>query len=156
MKPIKTLIPTAALLAAACTAHAQSYRNAAGARVEFGNDLVWAGASFKHRFTEHSALETSLLFGGDAIVPELGYVYMHPAFPGMRNFYANWGIGVAAPLYDGKAEWLLRPSLGLEYRFPKTPLQLGIDWRPSYRLSGDDSYERFVFGRFSVPLRFVF
>ena len=148
-------------LATCSVAGAQStgapYRNAIGARYDwaanYNEDFI--GISYKHFLSNRVALEGQLLFGGDAIVPDVSVQYQAP-FKFLPGLYSTAGGGVTVPIYDGKPELLLRPSVGLEYKIPGVPLNFGFDWRPSYRVSGDDSYERFIFGRFSVPLRYTF
>ncbi|RYZ23629.1 MAG: hypothetical protein EOO16_04325 [Chitinophagaceae bacterium] len=136
---------------------ARPYRNALGARYEWAANYNedWKGISYKHFLGRRTALEGQLLFGGDAIVPDVSVQY-HSGFRAVPGLYSYVSAGVSLPFYDTKPDLLLRPGVGLEYKIPRVPLNFGFEWRPSYRVSGDDSYERFVFGRFSIPLRYTF
>ncbi len=44
-------------------------------------------------------------------------------------------------------------ELGIEYRFNKVPIALGLDWRPSLRLINDT---KFLVDRFGLNVRWVF
>jgi len=44
-------------------------------------------------------------------------------------------------------------EVGLEYRFAKLPIALGADWRPTYFIVDESSFES---GGFGVNARFIF
>ena len=67
-------------------------------------------------------------------------------------FYYYIGAGVFTWLGDPFRLGVLG-ELGLEYRFNKVPIVLGLDWRPSFRIIDDTEFH---FDRFGLNVRWVF
>jgi hypothetical protein len=67
-------------------------------------------------------------------------------------FYYYIGAGVFTWLGDPFRLGVLG-ELGLEYRFNKVPIAIGLDWRPSFRIIDDT---KFLFDRFGLNVRWVF
>ena len=67
-------------------------------------------------------------------------------------FYFYVGIGAFSWLGD-PFRLGLSGELGLEYRFNKVPIAIGVDWRPSLRLIDNT---KFLADRFGFNVRWVF
>jgi hypothetical protein len=130
------------------------YRNAIGGRFEFGYDS-WIGFSWKHLYTAHHASEVAVLFGDLVTVFDAEYHYQG-RFPGVHSLQWVAGVGGALALYkvyDSPNDLFIRPILGIDTRVKGTSLNLGLDWRPLFRVSGNARNTAF---RFSIPVRLAF
>jgi hypothetical protein len=130
------------------------YRNAFGGRFEFGYDS-WVGVSWKHLYTRHHASELSVLFGDLVTVLNAEY-HFNGRFKGVRSLQWIAGAGGALALYkvyDGPNDVFVRPILGIEAKVKGTALNIGVDWRPLFNVSGNGSSTAF---RFSIPVRLAF
>jgi hypothetical protein len=136
------------------SAPAPLYRNAFGGRFEFGYDS-WIGVSWKHLYTRHHASELSVLFGDLVTVFNAEYQF-NGRFTGVRSLQWVAGVGGVLALYkvyNGPNDVFVRPILGIETKVKGTALNLGLDWRPLFHLSGNGSSTAF---RFSIPVRLAF
>ncbi|WP_460567094.1 hypothetical protein [Flaviaesturariibacter terrae] len=142
------------LYGSAAAQKAPMYRNAIGGRFEFGYDS-WIGPSWKHLYTRHHATELAVLFGNLTTVLDAEYHY-NGDFPGRTSL--QWVAGISGALalykyYNNANDFFLRPVLGIDVRFKGTPLNVGVDWRPMFRLTGRSSNTA---TRFSIPIRLAF
>ncbi|RYY66970.1 MAG: hypothetical protein EOO12_02580 [Chitinophagaceae bacterium] len=137
------------------SAGGSSYKNAVGLRVEFGTGNTWVGPSIKHFFNEHSAGEFQLLFGNHSTILDLEYQY-HGTIAGAAGLRWFFGLGPALALYKNGSDLYLRPIVGLDYKIPGAPLNLGFDWRPTFRATHGEFGDRFTAARFSIPMRITF
>lgn len=142
----------AALLGLNNTASAQSYRTAGGLFVDFGDGSTFVGPAVKHSFDGTNALQGMVLFGDGATLIGAEYSY-NKSIPGAAGLDWNIGIGPQALIGDNDTDFLLRPTLGLEYTIPSAPINFGLDWRPAWTLSNGS---HFTAGRFGLALRYVF
>jgi hypothetical protein len=66
----------------------------------------------------------------------------------------NWYLGAGPYAQFADPFWLgVAGEIGLEYRFNKVPIALGIDWRPSLSLIKTTGFHTNVIG---INVRFVF
>jgi hypothetical protein len=88
---------------------------------------------------------------GDGVGIEALYDFIIKPIEG-EAFYYYMGAGVFTWLGD-PFQLGVSGELGLEYRFNKVPIALGLDWRPSFRIINDTE---FYFDRFGLNIRWVF
>ena len=88
---------------------------------------------------------------GDGVGIEALYDFIVKPLEG-EAFYYYIGAGAFTWLGDPFALGVLG-ELGLEYRFNKVPIAIGLDWRPSFRIINDT---KFHFDRFGLNVRWVF
>ncbi|MGF7233296.1 hypothetical protein [Arachidicoccus sp.] len=132
--------------------NAQSgYKNAAGLFIDVGNGGTFVGPSIKHYFNPKDALQGMIIFGNGATVLGAEYSYNAP-IRNANGLMWNIGIGPQVLLADHYSDFIVRPSLGLEYKIPGAPLDFGFDWRPWWTVTHGSHFEA---GRFGLGLRFV-
>lgn len=145
MKKIALLFSMLFVLAFANRVKAQAYDKAIGLR--FGYPLA---ASFKFFVTEPGAIEIYLGIRSwtwySSINP--GAMYQHH-FPISGVDGLSWYVGGGAGLelnnyktgYDGDNLGIyINGVLGLDYRFANAPINLSVDWSPTFVLSGGNAY----------------
>ena len=156
-KYLLLLILPLLMLAAAPTAQAQ-YNNGIGLRLWY-----YPGITFKHKFSEQNALE---LIGdtrwGGFIITGL-YEYHIPLGPENLNLYVGGGghLGLYNGNnrnnnwdgYGGGAFLGLDGIVGLEYTFEGAPINLSLDYKPSFNLVG---YRGFWGDGGALSVRYVF
>ena len=128
----KIILVVAAVLGLAVVANAQP--RAIGVRAGYGAEL-----SYQHTLGADSFAEFDL--GWSAGSAKLGAAYDFQVCPvGPFNFYAGPQAYVGFGNYnDGENTktvlWAgIGAQLGLEYCFEEIPLQLSLDWKPSFTL----------------------
>lgn len=133
------------------------YHHGIGLRYDWTStsNTGWTGFAYKQFLGPRVAVEAQLLFGSKAVVPDAALEY-HVAIRAVPGLYGVGSVGFSVPLYHDAADLLLRPGLGAGYKIPWAPLDFGFDWRPSYRVSNGGTDDRFIGGRFSIPLRYTF
>ena len=88
---------------------------------------------------------------GDGVGIEALFDFVMKPVQGEAFYYY---IGIGAFSWIGDPFRLgVSGELGLEYRFNKVPIALGIDWRPALRLIDETKFHA---GRFGLNIRFVF
>ncbi|RYY94848.1 MAG: hypothetical protein EOO11_17055 [Chitinophagaceae bacterium] len=130
------------------------YRNAVGGRLEFGYGS-WVGVSWKHLYSRHHATELAVLFGYLTQVVASEY-HFNGDFRKDANFQWVLGIGGAFARYKrdfAPNDFYLRPIIGVDARLPGTSINMGLDWRPMFRLTNGNSNTTV---RFSIPVRIAF
>ncbi|TCJ19658.1 hypothetical protein EPD60_00620 [Flaviaesturariibacter flavus] len=133
---------------------ARLYKNAYGGRFEFGYDS-WVGVSWKHLYTAHHGTELSVLFGTLTTVLNAEYQF-NGRFKGVHSLQWVAGVGGALALYkvyDNPNDVFIRPILGIETKVKGTALDLGLEWRPMFNVSGNATNTAY---RFSIPVRLAF
>ena len=138
------------VLLATNTTQAQNYRNGIGLR------LGWDyGITFKHFVNETAAIEGILTYRRYGSVYEnYGYNYLrvtglyliHNPIGGAPGLSWYFGGGIMFQSlsgdyfdYDTKAKrsgFGIVGALGLDYKFENTPLNLSIDWLPTFIIGG--------------------
>ncbi len=139
-------------------AFSQSYNNAFGVR--FGWDT---GLSYKHFLNSQDAIEgiLSTRYGGFYLV---GLYERHMAVDQLDNTYffygggahiGTWGSRSNLPAFD---EGRTASSVGIdgvagvEYRFPKIPLNMSLDVRADFSVG---SFHGFTIHPFALSVRYV-
>jgi hypothetical protein len=139
---------------------AQDYSKAIGGKVGYG--LI---GSYKQFLNEKAAID---IFGGIRWGGLAGGVYylIHNPFPSIDNLTWYWGGGASITTwnygyvgYTSYFELGLSGVLGLDYAFDDLPLNLSVDWAPtfvvfdSYDYPGN--YNRFRSGYGAVSIRYI-
>ena len=148
------------------------YRGAIGARVGTGYYDLFS-ASLKTFLSDHSAIEANLGFGtrsyyygtlhgnGNPVsISASGAFQYHFNIPveGLKWFVGG-GLTVANSFSDydeaDGASFGIFPTGGVDYKFPKIPLNLTADLRPTVFLVNPDWYNSF-YASFGISARYTF
>jgi len=138
---------------------AQDYRTGIGARLGFDQ-----GLTVKHFMSQKSALEFILATRWRGFEITGLYEVHNTAFNAERlKWYFGFGGHVGFWNGDYTQNWGepgveytvigLDGILGLEYSFPDVPINIGLDWKPAYNLSG---YTGFWADGGALSIRFIF
>ncbi|MEL6636420.1 MAG: hypothetical protein AAFW73_22310 [Bacteroidota bacterium] len=65
------------------------------------------------------------------------------------NAFAGGGMSFGARSDDFR--WIAEVVAGLEYSFPRFPLQLSLDYKPAYRILGNE----LIFDEFGITIRYI-
>ena len=123
---------------------AQINPHALGGRIEGGQSLVLAEASYQHAVGEKNRLEFDLGFGGNPRHTRMflsGIFHWHWNIKAGFNWYLGPGLGIG--LINQKLTTYLNYAvcgqIGVEYNFMihGTPLLISIDARPMWDVLGD-------------------
>lgn len=142
----KIMIILACLIAfSASEMNAQNYNSAIGAKLGYG--LV---ASYKKFLNEKSAIDVfaGLRWGGLA---GGAYYEMHYDISSVDRLQWYWGGGASITTWDNGVfndtyfELGIAGVLGLDYSFDNLPLNLSVDWAPTYVIL--DSWDDDVWGK---------
>jgi len=126
----KLLVATLLVLLTASVTMAQNYKNALGVKVWDG-----AGISFKHFFSTNKAGELIGYFWnrGSRIT---GLYEIHGPVNGARGLKWYIGPGVHIGFYNTKFSACtfagIDGVIGLDYKFNGSPINLSLDWQPSF------------------------
>jgi len=159
----KSIILTAIFSLVFLVASAQGdYKSAIGGRL--GVPLSF---SYKHFFTKAGALE------GNIGVAHEGYGFNYVRIGGMYQhhfpigsiegfkWYVGGGLFIDFYQYDDHISGYANSSFGLnavggvDYKFPRIPLNLSADWMPSFFFNGDLYYDSFRPGYGAFSVRYV-
>jgi len=150
------LLAITAIALSITQASAQSYKNAIGLGLDFGNGSTLVGPSFKHKFSSNAAGQAELLFGDHSTRLQAFYQY-HQGIAGANGL--DWFIGGGPGLnffsygnYD-QTNFLLIPMAGLDFKIPGAPIAMSFDWRPTAWIGDNSDFEA---GRFGFGFRFTF
>jgi len=135
------------VLAFAAVASAQP--RAIGLRAGYGGEL-----SYQHAFGSNF-LEADLGFLGSAHGIYVTGIYDFVlAQAGIVNFYAGPGVQLGFYNYDGVSSFNagIAGQLGLEFEIPSIPLNISLDWRPTYYFN----YGGFGWQGFALGIRYRF
>jgi hypothetical protein len=144
----------------AANLEAQSYKTAVGARLGYP-----LSASFKTFLSESSAVEVYAGFRGWSTYSWItisGAYLIHKPFPNVENL--NWYFGGGASIYfwtwdnafidpGDNTSFGIQGYLGLDYRIADTPVNLTVDWVPTFFLNGYGS--GFGGGYGSLGVRYI-
>ena len=135
------------VLAFAAVASAQP--RAIGVRAGYGGEL-----SYQHALGSNF-LEADLGFLGSAHGFYLTGIYDFVlAQAGIVNFYVGPGVQLGFYNFDGVSRFNagIAGQLGMEFEIPSIPLNLSLDWRPTYYFTGGG----FGWQGFALGIRYRF
>jgi hypothetical protein len=146
---IVTLLLAGAFVISSQHAKAQDYRFGIGLRLSNSTPTLNNSISGKYNVTDKSAIEGLISFGSRFGLGALLELHQNFSTPGLRWFY---GAGFFAGWQD--KETYLGPTgiLGIEYTFPKAPINISADWKPELDLIPDIN---FVPDAFAITVRFT-
>lgn len=138
----KLIAILAGVLAFAAVASAQP--RAIGIRAGYGGEL-----SYQHSLGSNF-LEADLGFLGSAHGVYVTGIYDFVlAQAGIVNFYVGPGVQLGFYNYDGVSSFNagIAGQLGLEFELPSIPLNISLDWRPTYYFNvGGFDWQGFALG----------
>jgi hypothetical protein len=150
------LLLTIASFACILNLQAQSYKSAIGIRMSSKDPVVNNSVSFKHFFSETSAIEALLTFDKKTAIGAL--IEIHKPITSTDGL--KWFYGAGA--YLGFDSDKTNPSrslmgaqgvVGLDYKFPDLPLNLALDWKPELNIIDNINFEPSAIG---FTMRFTF
>ncbi len=155
-KLIFTFLVGIALTVATNSANAQSYKNAIGGR--FGNAN---GITFKTGLSKGAMLE---LIGNFRNRDNYSYANLTALYevynpiggaPGLNWFYGGGGSIGSAKIKNGDGDVYLGLNgvLGLDYKFKGAPINLSLDWIPTFQIAPNSD---FYGGDIGLGIRFTF
>ncbi|HLP73142.1 MAG TPA: hypothetical protein VK155_09585 [Bacteroidales bacterium] len=156
----KIILATIVVFIIAVSASAQDYKTGIGLRAGYP-----AGLTVKHFLNRTAALEglLSTRWGGFVVtglfeahkpladVDRLHWFYGFGAHVGFWNGHYNynyWGEPGTAYTLVG-----IDGILGLEYNFKEIPVNIGLDWKPAFNLTG---YQGFWGDNGALSIRYIF
>jgi hypothetical protein len=165
-KALKILI-VLMLSASAMTVRAEDYETAVGIRL----GGVTQGLTVKHFLSTNSALEGILSFGHHGFLIT-GLYELHDEISGAPGLYWLYGGGAHLGFYNGGDYFYYKKHgvryyyeegqstavfgvdliLGLEYKFPKAPVAVGLDLKPFFDFA--EEFPGYWDG--AINLRFTF
>lgn len=141
---------------------AQEYKSAVGARLG-----IPLSVSYKTFISETNAIEVYASYRGYSFynsISATGAYQIHKPIPDVLNgLQWYYGIGATAFLWSyntgfssdsGNFSLGLNAYLGLDYKFPNSPISLTSDWVPAFGLTGFGS--GFGAGSGALGIRYVF
>lgn len=165
MKRLFSLIPFLVLLfLLSGTIQAQEYKSAIGARL--GSPL---SASFKINLSEQNAIEAYAGYVGDSgfnWISASGAFLLHNDISDVEGFRWYYGGGAGLVFWNYQDDFFFEDNLsslgftisgylGLEYTFAEAPVNLTIDWAPTYIISEFGLGAGFGAGYGSLGVRYV-
>lgn len=151
MKRICTTLFVLVLATLATRSYAQDYRLALGLRLSNSSPTLNNSITGKYFVTDRNAVEGLVSFGSRFGVGAL--LEIHKPFQNAGGL--NWFYGGGAYVGFGGGDTYLGPTgiLGLDYKFPKVPLNLSLDWKPELDIIPSIN---FVPDAFALSARFAF
>ena len=151
---MKKLILTFTFALIIGTTFAQNYTTAIGMRfeaLEHGN----GGFSIKHFTNQQTAFE-GLVMLGDRLIEFHGLYEYHQAFRSNTDF--NWFVGGGAHLGFESSDVIVGIDgiIGVDYTFPRSPINLSIDWHPVYNLVSPNTSTMFWPQKMGISIRYAF
>lgn len=128
---------------------AQDYKAAVGVRFSSKAALVNNSISLKYFFTENTAAEGLISFGGPLALGLLVEQHKSFAADGLRYFY---GGGIYAG-FSGSRRAGVQGVIGLDYKIANLPLNFSLDWKPELTFAKEFSFEPQALG---LSARFAF
>ena len=133
------------------TENSSSYRTALGVKVFDGG-----GITFKHFLTDRNALELIAYFWGSG-TRITGLYEIHGPIKGATGLQWYIGPGAHIAVYNknnGDATVIgIDGVLGLDYKFRGAPINMSIDWQPSFELTNNRG---FVGSWLGLAIRYTF
>lgn len=136
--------------------HAQSYKTAIGIRMSSRDPVVNNSVSFKHFFSQTSAIEALLTFDKKTAIGALVEIHKPvPSTDGLKWFYGAGGYLSFDSDKTNPARSLMGAQgiLGLDYKFSGLPLNLALDWKPELNIIDNINFEPSAIG---FTMRFTF
>jgi hypothetical protein len=127
---------------------AQEYKMALGARFTAAQATVNNAISFRYFLNENNALEGLLSF--DPVT--IGGLYEVYRPLGAQGFQWFFGGGAYVSFDDDDVVGAMG-IIGLDYKFPKIPLNISVDWKPELSLVKEVGFEAATVG---LGIRFAF
>jgi len=159
MKKFISATVVAAAILFAQTSFAQ-YKTALGVRLSNSQAMVNNSISLKHFITEAAAVEALFSFGDPLAIGAVLQIHKPLSVEGLQWFYGGGGYLGFEKVYDPNTKvnntetnFGAMGSLGLDYKFANTPLNLSLDWKPELNLFNDITFEPAAIG---LSVRFVF
>lgn len=121
------------------TANSSTYKNAIGVKVWDGG-----GISFKHFFDTKNAGElTGYFWKHGTRITGLYEIHSDIANAGGLKWYIGPGahIGLYNTDYGDGAYFGIDGVLGLDYKIKKAPLNISLDWQPSFEFGDSRGFE---------------
>jgi len=137
-------------VALVCLAFA-GYSQEVGAR--FG-DVVGNNVAVDAMFStgKYNRLHADVSFG-DGVGAELLWDFLYRPFT-VEAAAFNWYVGVGpSVLFDDPFLLGFSGEIGIEYRFEKVPIALGLDYRPTFYIIEDTDFH---WGGFGFNARYIF
>lgn len=134
------------------SAGGSSYRNAIGLGIEFGEGFTLIGPSYKHFFTANNVGKFEALFRPNYTILQAFYEY-HKQIEGAAGLRWFAGGGIGAGIADYNSAFLLRPEGGLDYKIRDVPIEFSFNWRPTFFIADNSSFEP---ARFGTGIRYAF
>ena len=136
------------VLAVSNRIQAQEYKMAVGARFTNAQATVNNAVSFRYFLNNRNAVEALVSFDPFTI----GGLY--EAFRPLGVEGLQWFYGGGGYVSFGKTDVLgAMGIIGLDYKFPKAPINISLDWKPELQLVEDVSFEAAAVG---LAVRFAF
>jgi hypothetical protein len=139
----KIILTVIIIVSIAGIAGAQEYKTGIGLR-----GGPYTGLTLKHFLSEKAAIEGLLQTRWSGFeVTALYELHNYKAFDVDRlNWYYGFGAHIGS--YDAKyVPWGSTGSvigidgiLGIEYNFSEAPINIGLDWKPSFNIVGDTNF----------------
>ena len=129
--------------------HAQTYKSALGVRFSSNDAVVNHAITFKHFFSQNTAIEALFSFVKPYAIGVLIEKH-HPLTN--ENFTWFWGAGAYAGFTD-KKNFGAQGALGLDFKIPEAPVNLSLDWKPELNFIKKTFFEPAAVG---VSARFTF
>jgi hypothetical protein len=155
----KIILLSLLVIATFVTVKAQDYNTGIGLRAG-----SFSGLTVKHFINSSHAVEGILSSRWEGIDIAGLYEFHNPAFnaPGLNWYY---GVGAHIGFWDGDhPHWDyddddhtvvgINGILGLEFTFAQAPINLSLDWMPTFNVTGDD--DEFWADGVALSIRYVF
>lgn len=130
---------------------AQDYKFAAGIRFSTAAPTLNNSLSVKYFFEESNAIEGLISFGSRVGVG--GLYEHHQLIGGTPGFTWFYGGGAYLGFESGQTWFGPTGVVGLDYKFPNSPVNLSLDWKPELDFVPSIN---FVPDAFGLTARFVF
>ncbi len=110
---------------------AQIYKNAAGVRIGPSSPAIKTGFTYKHFLNESRALEAML-----SVTEGIGLAVLYEIHQPLTLQNLQWylGFGGYAAAYKSNSYVGAAGIIGLDYTFPKLPLNISVDWKPELNI----------------------
>lgn len=117
---------------------AQDYNTAVGARLGWG-----LGVSYKTFIKESNAIEVNARLSGYnsfSLIYVSGLYQIHAPIESVDGLAWYFGGGVGAVLGNNVSGINLLGNLGLDYTFSDAPINISLDWIPTFNLRSGSSF----------------
>lgn len=132
------ILTVSAVRAQSKSENSSNYRTALGVKVYDG-----LGISFKHFLTDRNALELIGYFWGHGM-RITGLYEIHGPINGARGLKWYIGPGAHIAVYNEKHGDLtaigIDGVIGLDYKFSGAPINLALDWQPSFEFTNSRGF----------------